>query len=216
VLKDQNGNLGLPGNLDVYNFNPTNDTLHLSLSIPLYKSLNGGSTTLNGLITAEILDSYIDVFSGTNTVINFDYGSLALYGVSGHDTLASFPNIQVGTTLAGNRGVSDIFTVGIPTTFSDFKEVDHITQFNPTQDILGFALSPTAYGQASQYGWVSGTGVLNNIEANAGTSTGGSPLPKSLWSMNYRFKKHLDCCRFSPQFCWTTLPRAPSHCIMSI
>ena len=159
VLRDSSGDVGLPGNLDVYNFNPTQDTIHFNLSLPLYKILNGGSTILNGSITAATLDSVVGVSSGSDMNIAFDWGHLNLHGVSGYGTLASLPNIQVGTTLVGNRDVSDGFTIGIPTDLSNFKEVDHIAQFNPASDYLRFVLTPTDYNQLGNYGLLNSADV---------------------------------------------------------
>lgn len=167
VLKDASGKLGIPGKLDVYNFDATEDTIQFNLSIPLYKSLNGGSTTLNGSISAVTLGSKVTVSTGANTEITFDYGSLVLHDLPGHSTLTSFPNIQVGTTLIGSRDQADSFIVNIPTSFSNFKEFDHIAQFNPAQDALRLALSPTAYNQLSQYGLLSGSDLLTNFSTDA-------------------------------------------------
>lgn len=176
ALEDQNQGVGLTGNLDVYNFNLTDDTIHFNLSAALYKAINGGVDILNGRTTASSLDSYnlshggpVVTPGGSDTTIKFEHGTVILHDVS--STLTSLPHVEIGTTLAGNTNQVDTFAISLPSVFSNFQETDHITQFNPNQDILQILLPTDIYYQMNPFGLNSDLSTLRNA-LTSGTAAG--------------------------------------------
>jgi hypothetical protein len=194
----------LEGNMVVYNFDPTVDTIRFNLSPEVYSLIGSSSSpitpsSLTQFETTNLatnIPSVILSVSGDNTVIQFldpgggsNFGFITLEGVTGNYTslsefLTEYPHaIQVGATFVGTGG-ADTFTFTVPfatnNNFSLFQEYDAIAQFSPTAGTLQVVLPSTLYNTLSAYALEHGETVQDALNASAATSTGGITLTPDL------------------------------------
>ncbi|MBM3468506.1 MAG: hypothetical protein FJX71_03650 [Alphaproteobacteria bacterium] len=180
LLLSSDGQIIMPGKLEVYHFDPTVDYINLNLSTALYNAIHN-SINNNAFITGAVLDTFkvgqINAITITTvitvgdptptTIIDFGYGSIDFVGTSFSSFASLGSHLKIGTTFVGTTDV-DAFTFSTNST-----EFNHITQFNTgatNTDSLSILVPVSEYNTLSHYGQLSYSEVLSSLAGGATTN----------------------------------------------
>ncbi|MBX9805531.1 MAG: hypothetical protein K2Y18_07250 [Alphaproteobacteria bacterium] len=193
----------MEGNLTVYYFDPAMDKFSVDLSPHLYNQI--GTITDTSFSTLSDVSLAVNTnsqngpvgttiyFDMNGTSASTDHGSIFLAGYTGSPTLVDFStHVQLGTTFVGTSAV-DTVTLRIPDNgpdnFADFKEFNHIVDFDNAHDILRLVLPDNLYNVLSDDGTLNGNVTAAALQSGVG---------------NHQTSSHLQVAEVAAQF-------APTH-----